>query len=188
MDYGIRRFAFGTGEVLAISSDEYKQLADARERLLDALFLEQKFDLLIEDFLEWETELLSSTARYMVHGEPNSEWFAAERSILNRRFINLLAVCRGYIDHSLAACVKSFGENSADTATFKKVLCDHYDQTFGYRAMEAMRNYVMHRGFPIHALEFEGAVADNQPRNRLRYTSAVYTKTTYLMEGGKLLS
>jgi hypothetical protein len=51
--------------------------------------------------------------------------------------------------------------------------------------MEALRNYVQHRGFPIHASEYAGKLIDNQDRNRFRFSLGIYTKTSYLREDGK---
>ena len=81
------------------------------------------------------------------------EWgyMARERNlIVNRRLMNLFNACRGYLDHtkhhlnSIQNPIRlSYFEE------FKKYASEQYDAHLAYRAMEAMRNYAQHAGFPI---------------------------------------
>jgi hypothetical protein len=182
MLYGLTRLILGSSSVEFITELEYEEISGAKARLLDALFIEQKFDLVVENYLELEQELLASTARFMLHGDTDYRWFALERALINRRLLNLLSVCRGYIDH-----IRGVGRrllSPADATEFDSVFGMHYDATLGYRVMEATRNHVQHRGFPIHVLEYSPRLVDTEPRNRFRHEVAIYTKTLYL-RGGK---
>jgi hypothetical protein len=179
--YGLARLVFGSNRVLSINKSEYDGLSETKARLLDALFIEQKFDLVVENYLELEQELLSSTARFMLHGDTDYRWFALERALINRRLLNLLSVCRGYIDHIQGVARRILGQ--ADAAAFDAIFRQYYDATFGYRVMEAIRNHVQHRGFPIHVLEYAPRLEDKETRNRFPHEVAIYTKTVYLREG-----
>jgi hypothetical protein len=99
MAYGLTRLVLGANAVVPLTDQEYQDLSAAKAHVLDALLIEQKFDLVIENDLELEEELLSSTARYMLHGETGYGWFQNERALINRRLMNLLSVCREYVDH-----------------------------------------------------------------------------------------
>src|SRR5882672_4620600 len=154
MEYGLTRLVIGSAAMDPISERDYSELATAKTGLLEALFLEEKFDLVVENFLELETELLSSTARYMVHGKADYGWFQIERNLINRRLLNLLSVCRGYLDFSRSLGRNLLANEPERAAQFEGGFGKHYDATFGYRVMEAMRNYVQHRGSPIHALQY----------------------------------
>jgi len=184
MEYGLARLVLGSRALVPITEGSYSELEVARTGLLEALFLEEKFDLVIENFLELETELLSSAARYMVHGETNFGWFQIERNLINRRLVNLLSVCRGYLDFVRPLGQQLLANEPERASEFDQSFGRHYDGTFGYRVMEAMRNFVQHRGFPIHALQYNSKLDENQARNRFSFAVSVFTKTTYLRRDG----
>jgi hypothetical protein len=179
--YALRRLVLGSVATVEISEQEHDALRAAKTFLLDALFIEQKFDLLIENYLETEQELLASTARYMLHGDTDARWFSLERALINRRVVNLLTVCRGYIDHVRGVARRLLDAASAEDLVAEFSRC--YDNTLGYRLMEALRNHVQHRGFPIHVLEYSSSLIEDDARNRFRNEVAIYTKTTYLSDG-----
>lgn len=182
MEYELTRLVTGTEGVVPISKEQYEEIASAKEKLLTMLFIEQKFDLVVEDFLELETELLSSSARFLMYGGTNFHWLQSEKSLINRRLVNLLSVCRAYIDYAQPNGSKLLVEESQQALEFDDTFSKHYDSNFGYRVMEAMRNYVQHRGFPIHAIEYSADRSKQSSRNGSRYQVAIYTKTIYLKD------
>ncbi|MEQ1775014.1 MAG: hypothetical protein ABL891_14650 [Burkholderiales bacterium] len=184
MEYGLTRLAIGSKTVVPITKKEYSDLASAKVGLLNALFLEEKFDLVAENFLELETELLSSTARYMLHGKSNYNWFQFERNLINRRLLNLLSICRGYLDFARPFGKNILTEDSNAVAKFDTQFRTYYDTVLGYRVMEAMRNHVQHSGFPIHVLQYHEKINKQQSRNRIPCEIAIFTKTSYLKEDG----
>ena len=62
-------------------------IAEAKEGLFKALFVEEKFDLVAENYLELETCFLDSTAKNMVLGNQDYEWAQAQRRLFNRRLV-----------------------------------------------------------------------------------------------------
>jgi hypothetical protein len=52
---------------LAITQEQFETLVEAKNGHLSILFIEEKFDLLVENFLELEDAMLGSTNRHMVH-------------------------------------------------------------------------------------------------------------------------
>ncbi len=66
MRYGLARIVLASSGVVPITDEEYEDISRTKARLLDALFIEQKFDLAIENYLELERDLLGSTARFML--------------------------------------------------------------------------------------------------------------------------
>lgn len=47
-----------------INASEYEQIKISRLNLLEFLFMEEKLDFIVENYLEFETELLSIATRY----------------------------------------------------------------------------------------------------------------------------
>ena len=83
---------------LELSKNEFDKLVSVRSKLFQALFIEEKLDLIIENYLEYEMELLSSSANHMLFGNQDWEWFTKDVNRVSRRIINLLTSARLYVD------------------------------------------------------------------------------------------
>jgi hypothetical protein len=182
MEYGLARLVLGSPKFVSITEQEYADIRQRREFLLEALFIEEKFDLVVDNYLEFETDLLDSAAREMVRGVQTWTAFQAERNQMNRRVINLLSSCRLYLDHTRHH-LSNMGKVGKDAAAIIGAkISAQYDGSLGYRAMEALRNYVQHRGYPIHGVTFNASWIDN--RERLMYAVTPYIMPAQLQEDG----
>jgi hypothetical protein len=101
MKYGITKLVLGNSPFIEITEDEYKALKIARDFLFEALYLEQKFDLVTEDFIEYEMTLLSYAANHMMFSNLDYIRLQNEVNNINRRLVNLLSACRLYLDHCI---------------------------------------------------------------------------------------
>src|SRR5215469_9319560 len=81
--------------LLHITEDEFAEIKHASESLSEVLLLEEKYDIVLENMLEFEVEMLKSTEKYLLFTEVS---YTLEKLILNRRVANLLTACRLYID------------------------------------------------------------------------------------------
>jgi hypothetical protein len=182
MSFGLTRMVVGSPGFLEITEDEYRALATAKDGLLKVLFLEQKFDLLVQTYLEFETELLQVTEQQILNRAPDWHWFQDRRAVLNRRLVSVLSAARAYLDHREYAIHVLLSADARTAERCRQRRHEIYDSTVGYRVMEALRNHTQHHGFPIHAVEFVDTLIDSAARNRVKCTLAVYTKTSYLAE------
>ncbi|CAN5917521.1 hypothetical protein BH11GEM1_BH11GEM1_20920 [soil metagenome] len=117
-----------------------------------ALDIEEKLNIVLENFEEFEGALLSLALDRALFQQ--GEWSSqiADLHSLNRRLVNLLATARLYIDqvpHSLSLL---FETNREIPDAFDRMKSREYDGFVGYRAMEAVRNYMQHRSLPIHVI------------------------------------
>jgi hypothetical protein len=79
-----------------------------------------------------------------------------------------------------------YGADSA-VAEQVKATCSHeYDTRLGYRALEALRNYMQHRGMPIQRMSLESSwIAEaHKVRKHLRHTVGLYLGVVQLREDG----
>jgi len=143
--------------LLGISEQEYKELKTASESLAEVLFIEEKFDIVVENTFELEVEMLRSTQKLLMFADSR---YAPEELILNRRFVNLLTACRLYFDHTGHHLSTLLGKDSVEFEDVKKRRSEQYDAYFGYRFMEALRNFVQHRGYPISELWHSSGLTD----------------------------
>lgn len=181
MDYGLARLVLGSPKFVVLTQREYEDVKLSRDLLLEGLFIEQKFDLLIDDYLEFETELLEIGARELVRGARNWTQFQDQRNHMNRRVINMLSAARLYLDHTRHHLGNIDKTVSGVKSGIDVAMSAQYDQSLGYRFMEALRNYVQHRGYPIHGVTYGASrVADG-----IVYMVTPYVEATRLEEDGK---
>jgi hypothetical protein len=180
MRYGITKIVMGFPGFIEIDEAEYNLIKNARENLYEALFLEEKLDYVTENFYEYETELLTIASRMMIFH--NEDYFSMnrERSLISRRIVNLLSAGKMYLDQSIQHIENMYGADSDNLNLIKKEIAFQYDQSLGYRVMEALRNYVQHRGFPIHNTIFSHERVESDDDFRLLHRVIPYISISEL--------
>ncbi len=156
ISYELRRQALDSKNAVRIDETKYAKLAHAQKALLHALYIEEKLYLLLENFVEYEGELLSVGLSRMVFQRNDYTEFRDDVSLINRRLVNLLSACRAYLDSLLHHVNQICSPSKDESATLKKAKSEQYDSIFGYRVMEELRNHVQHRGFPFQSSTFGG--------------------------------
>lgn len=138
-----------------LTSERYAEIRKAKKTCLFALELEEKFALLIDNFAEFEYELLQLAEGYLLWGfrGEHAESMQA-RLCLDRRLANLLTACRLYLDQTDRGISAIFGSSSDQLAEVKRFKSDLYDNHWGYRLMEALRNHVQHSGLIVHIISY----------------------------------
>jgi hypothetical protein len=177
-----------TDTPLEIAADEYEAIKAARHGLLRILDVEEKYDILLANYLELERDLLGIALRNTVSRDWSWEAFVEDLQLSNRRIANFLAAARMYLDHASHDLAILYGAESDVLTAFRDEASKQYDARLGYRAMEALRNFALHRalpikifGYPNDSIEVEGA----QTR-RLRFGATAYLSTASLEEEGGL--
>ncbi|XHX80549.1 MAG: hypothetical protein RBJ76_11655 [Stenomitos frigidus ULC029] len=141
-----------------ISNEHFELIKLTRSRLFEALSIEDKLNLVLENYAEFEQEMFNCSVKKMLFStnawSPDA-WssFIDDIHMVNRRIINLLTTCRLYIDQTSHNICSIYGANSDQETAIKKRKSQEYDSDCpAYRVMEAMRNYVQHRELPIRRL------------------------------------
>lgn len=148
--YLIRISALGKFPEIDISEAEYRAFAQAREILINALAIEEKYEIVLSNYLDFEKEVLELTCKDMVRGPQSYSDFFDVRLGLNIRLVNLLTAARLYLDQILSNVRACSGGDHAIPEEVKACMSSHYDSNKNYRFMEALRNFVQHRGLPVH--------------------------------------
>ncbi|MCD9463030.1 hypothetical protein CJF25_08520 [Photobacterium phosphoreum] len=171
----VKQMILGPTVALRIDESEFEKLKLSREILLSAKAIEEKYDLLISNFLELEKEILSQLAEHMIFSQFSYQDMYNLRSVLNRRVANLLTSTRLYCDQiekHVRTCMK--GEKKFGKEV-KAYFSDEYDTNFEYRFMEALRNHVQHYGLAVHSLslpsKWVGENESEQMINQLKINS-----------------
>ena len=176
---------FGFSGYILLDDVEFCRIETSRDNLFEVLYLEEKIDLVNENFYEFETELLKIATRMIVFHDENLISMSNERSLISRRLANLLSACRLYLDQSIHHINNIYKTDSKVLDSIKKVMDIQYNTRVGYRVMQALRNYVQHRGFPIHGVKFSRTTVDRGEDFRLQHRVIPYIKISTLEEDKK---
>ena len=185
MRYGLTRVVFEERRFLELTAEQYTAASTAMKGVLEALSIEEKFNLVLENFEEFEGELLRGALSHSLFEIGDWSQQMTELHRVNRRLVNLLSIARLYIDqvpHNLGNLFGSHGGAAKDFEAFKS---REYDQRLGYRALEAMRNYMQHRSLPIHGLVSERRRREIASTHVLEHTLTPQIEPAQLREDGK---
>lgn len=153
--YQIRSITFQPEGAINLTREAFNEIVTAKRSLVIARGIEEKFNLVIENYFEFERELLELALHHTVFNAIDWSIFQNDIFTVNRRLANLLTAGRAYeeqIEHDL----KRIDDNNpqvVDTVRLERK--SQYDKVFGFRFVEALRNYTQHRDFPVHSLSYD---------------------------------
>jgi hypothetical protein len=157
--------------MLPISSEQYAGIDRATIVLREALYLEQKYEFVVENYIEFEETLLRSGVADMVLGNQDYRWFSTNRAGFDRRIMNLLTTAKTYSDSVEQHLNKIYERDQERVTPALAAFSSEYDARLGYRTMCKLRNFVQHQGFPVHGSFYhskwleEGEVRKARNRN-----------------------
>jgi hypothetical protein len=137
---------------IPISESERDTILGAKDRLLRVLSIEEKFDMLAENYDELEDALERIARRSAVFGRGGWGSGVADIHLINRRLNNFMSTARLYLDQVDNEMKSIYGAESDERKRFNAVRSEEYDSRLGYRALEQLRNYAQHAAIPVHGL------------------------------------
>lgn len=185
MKYILRKAVLDAVPEVEISAHEFATLKAARSVLSNAFAIEEKYEIVISNFLDLEKQLLEVAATNVVRNTRSYAEFFETRSVLNIRLVNLLTATRLYLDQlpqHIGDCVPQ----KSEAGDLVKVRCsDEYDNHFEYRFMEALRNHVQHRGIPIHFVQQNARWTSFEDDRQMEFSVHIAAQRSYLEEDEK---
>jgi hypothetical protein len=156
MPFAISGFIEATKTAIdeSISAEEFAAIQASENDLLIALGAEEKFAIVADNLNEFERELLQATQNHILSSDSGYVLAMNVRREIDRRLVNLLSACRLYFDQIAHLVSSAFGSTSPEEKRVNDKRHDLYDHSFAYRIMEALRNYLQHRGLPIENISF----------------------------------
>ncbi|HDH98127.1 MAG TPA: hypothetical protein ENF70_03215 [Deltaproteobacteria bacterium] len=155
---------FSSGQdTIKVEKDKYEDLLLSRGIFLETLFLEEKFDILMENYYDLEKEILTSSLRYLIfYGNLQNQMHDSRLSI-TRSLINLLTTCRLFLDQSNHHINLIAGAKSKIKEEYQNLKTHEYESNFSYRILEELRNHAQHKGYPFHIITFSTKLVDPEP-------------------------
>jgi hypothetical protein len=169
MIYNLRIWALGHGAGIELTETEYSAIVTAMDRIYIARDIEEKLDLLLENFLEYERDLLSLSLKSSLFTSLDDHEVDLETQLINRRVVNLLSTARMYIDQVCHSAAKLLRSNP--DLDLKALFAVEYDTHLEYRVAESLRNFSQHRALPVHQVAWPSAweEMDSESSRRLRF-------------------
>lgn len=159
MEFLIVRMVLGSGGQIEISEGEFQEIRRARDVVSAALSAEQKFDLVVENFFEFERELLELSLRQsFTHFRPWAE-SAHVRQRVNRRLGNLTFATKLFMDQMRHDAAELFGRNSTQREELEATL-DEQRNNLAHRSLLALRDQIQHHSFPDFGMGYQGGWED----------------------------
>lgn len=166
--YWIQIADMSTSDAVELNHANYLSLQQARQTLIDLNAFEQKYEILLNNYRDFEIYCASQS---LVSVTSSHYSYLAANGVLaevNRMFMNFLTAHQSYVDQ----VVQDFkhlelGEQLLDTGvdervSFKDVaerqLSATYDGSKDYRLICALRNHAQHSAAPIHGVRGQGKV------------------------------
>lgn len=185
MRYSLSKLVIGDVPEIEISAEEYSDYQKARKILSNALAIEEKYEIVVTNYLDFEKQLLETIVSDMVRERFDYLDSFELRLAFNIRLANLLTGVRLYVDQlgqNVRDCVP--GDANAEEKV-KQLFTKEYDENKEYRFMEALRNYVQHRGLPVHQIQRDGRWTSLQDDGLLEFSMELLSQRSYLEEDPK---
>ena len=156
--YVLTRLVIGAQPKIKIDATRYAALKDALEIQGVALEIEEKFNLVMANYEEFEHEILTVTLAYMVRTNPTWGGMFSDRLLLNRRIVNLLSTGKLYVDQVKNSVKKSSKQIGCTREQSEAVFSEQQEKASGYRIMVALRNHFQHCSLAILSISYPSSV------------------------------
>jgi len=170
---------------LNITQDEYNELNRAREIDHSQFIIENKYQILLENYVELEEELLRFSLNWTLRTSDPGETLRDAIPLFDRRVLNFLSSARMYIDQIPSDISSASRSPEFVKEWFVRALSTQYDNSLAYRVCEALRNYTQHKDLPVHGVSQGGRNEQDDSKNVVINYSGLILDTAKLKADGK---
>jgi len=160
--YVLRRGVIGSRGAVDIDEAQYLAIRQAGDGVDLLASIEEKFDILFENFIELEEEISRIVLHEMYRSLNSYPELQTLRVRISRRVVNLLTAGRLYTDQ-LQGDLKR-GRKLGLAVDVEALVEAARNGSFEFRLVEAIRNVVQHRALPVDAYRFGGRWLDEDGR------------------------
>ena len=146
---------------IEINKECFCELKSAKQTLLKALACEEKYEMVIYNYLVLEKEFSGIAIQEMIRSSFRQNDFFALRLSANINIANLLSSSRlytGSLFKDISACLQDSGGGEK----IKKIVNEEYQNNFHYRFIHELRNYTQHDALPTHSIRIGERLTKNK--------------------------
>lgn len=157
----------GQSAIIDITKKDYEDIRISQVCVYDLLLIEQKYDNLIENYLEYENYLMEVAHRHMLDRDFVWAGLRDASNTIQRRIMNLLNSSKSFIEQSKHHLKMILPDDTKSFEEYESFIRQQYDNYLGYRVMEALRNHSQHFNFPAPHLSLNMKRVDRSTHNQL---------------------
>jgi hypothetical protein len=158
----------GIGKI-PIEKTQYEKVKQSQNTCLLALEIEERCQFVIDNYAEWETELLKQAQEFLLW-ETTRHDSLQRKLTLDRRLSNFLMALRLYHDQTEKNISEAFGSNSMELQRIRDIKSKLYDEHLGYRFLEVLRNHVQHCSLAVRTISFRSGVVERHPKSNAPFS------------------
>ena len=132
-----------------IYKSRYDSCMKAFNDISQAIFLEEKFDFVLENYSEYEKDLLTIAWDSILFLSKRTITETGYRNLITRRIINLLGTCYIYKEQWKKHVRKITNMSKLDIDRIDYFVKEIKDKFLGYRFCCELRNYATHFDLPV---------------------------------------
>lgn len=170
MVYRLVQLTLDSDEEIEISEHEFVAIKDARDVVWAALGSEQKFDIAIENYYEFEREILELSLQHSFAMMRSWEAYAHDRQRVERRLGNLTFATRLLLDQMKHDAASLLGRRT-DALAKLDATREAEEKTLPHRTLQVLRDRIQHHSFPeigiVYNGGWEGREGSDDPPRRL---------------------
>lgn len=151
-EYVVVRRTLGSRVRVKLTAREYQELAKALDSLARVVDVEEAYDILISNYMEYEKAIAGILIEEEVRQRIAYDGFNRDRRHMSRVTANLLSSARLFRDLTDISVPKLLGRKAL--ATFRQAKAQIAEASFPYRFMEELRNHSQHENFAVTGLSY----------------------------------
>ncbi|MFO1485504.1 MAG: hypothetical protein U1F71_19230 [Verrucomicrobiaceae bacterium] len=163
MKYTVEVLALGQNKKLCITEAQFVEIRDSKRNLSELLRLAECYGVLLRSYRAIEKVKHDKELDHVLYSSFGYDEILRVRMDLSAALIGYLASARLFLDSS-PKLLKKLGREDLKQR-FQELSSTIYDSSADYRFIEALRNYVQHRGLPIHGLVYHNFLEESKLEN-----------------------
>lgn len=184
MEYLIISPFIGNDACVNLDKPTFDKYREAKIKFLQIKLIEEKFDLILRNFQEFQSELISQAIDYGFDLLFSHTRFINNRLSINRRIANFLMSVRVYLDQYPKHIKKIYGENSNVFCSLKSYKRSIYVEDIFFQVLSELRNYVQHSNLPIDLFTYSGRCLNlDDEEGKLCFKTIPYISIFALKDG-----
>jgi len=187
MEYILARASLGYRLKSPISEEKFQELKTAHVTLFQGLQIEEKYDLLIENYIEFEESQIKLALQHAIRTDFDYWQAYQNRSILNRRLSNLLSSTYLYLksyEQHLKKIYSAEGKSSEAIESVKNLVVEYEKTNNDFKIMNLLRHHSQHCGLPVHFVSWNSKVIeDSESTPMLEFTLDYSTYSDEVRKG-----
>ncbi len=170
MKYYLQNLTLQHNAGIEITENKFNKLKQAKDVLMRFYDFTENYQVVVESYRKVEKAKHDAELNHVLYSRLEYDDLCNVRVILNSQIIGYFTSARYFLDSTNRILKKIL--SSAEVTSFNEFRSSICDSTKEYRFVEAFRNYVQHRGLPIHTLTYHYYTED---KNNIKTSDNVHS-------------